>query len=112
MRIIIIALTFILAFSIGCKTKQPSGCCIHAPAVGTTTGTVSHQYKTTGCGTVIIVTPADGGTTMTLIPKDKLDKAFDKDGLIITFNYSLLKMPTREGCTTGNMAEITDIAKQ
>jgi hypothetical protein len=80
-----------------------------APA-GSTTGKVSHQYRSTGCATVIVFTK--DGTEMTLIPKDKLAAELDADGLEITFNYHLLKMPNPAGCSVGMPAEITDAAKK
>jgi thioredoxin-related protein len=70
-------------------------------------GKVSHQYKATGCATVVIINK--DGETITLIPKDMLDAKLDVDGLEITFNYRPLKMPNPAGCTAGFPAELTNI---
>ncbi len=70
-------------------------------------GKVSHQYKATGCATVIIINK--DGETITIIPKDRLDASLDVDGLEITFNYRPLKMPNPVGCTAGFPAELTNI---
>lgn len=77
---------------------------------GNTSGKVSHQYRTTGCATVIVFT--NEGTEMTLIPKDKLPAEFDIDKLEIKFNYHTLKMANPAGCNVGIPAEITDISKK
>lgn len=115
MKSTILLLALILALSTGCKThSQGSGCCSKqqtATVTGTTTGKVSHQFRATGCETVIIVDNAASSDPQILIPKDKLPKEFDQDGLVIKFNFRLLKMPNPEGCATGNIAEITDISK-
>jgi hypothetical protein len=84
---------------------------ISSSATGTTMGTVSHKYKATGCSTVIIVKQEEGDD-LTLIPKDKLAKEYDMDGMILMFNYHTLRMPQPEGCTTGIPAEITDVSKK
>lgn len=81
-----------------------------AQVAGSTTGTVSHKYRSTGCSTVVLVKHDE--TELTLIPKDKLAKEFDVEGMVITFNYHTLRMPQPEGCTTGQPAEITDISKK
>lgn len=79
--------------------------------MGNTKGEVSHEYRATGCATVILVANEDG-SSMTLIPKDKLDSKFDKNGLKISFNYHPLKMANPAGCSVGIPAEITDISLQ
>lgn len=78
--------------------------------VGNTIGKVSHKFKATGCATVIIID--QNGSELVLIPKDKLEKDLDVDGLQINFNYRTLKMPQPAGCSTGIPAEITDISKK
>jgi hypothetical protein len=83
---------------------------ISAVPAGTTTGKVSHQYRSTGCATVIVF--IKDGTEMTLIPKDKLPAEYDVDGLQINFNYHPLKMANPAGCATGMPAEITDLSKK
>lgn len=79
-------------------------------ATGNTSGKVSHQYRSAGCATVIICT--QDGTELTLIPKEKLAKEFDVDGLEVQFNYHTLKMPQPAGCTVGMPAEITELSKK
>jgi hypothetical protein len=73
-----------------------------------TAGKVSHEYRATGCRTVIIVSTSD--EPLTLIPKDDLPEKFDKDGLEILFNFRLLKMLNPEGCSVGIPAELSDIS--
>lgn len=111
-----------IAFTSACKSKK-AGSSSAAPAsatasaepaaatvTGNTSGTVSHKYRATGCSTVIIV--KQDAEDLTLIPKDKIAKEFDVDGMMIMFNYHTLKMPQPQGCTTGIPAEITDISKK
>jgi len=45
-----------------------------------TFGKISHQYKSTGCSTVIIVEGSVLNAPLVLIPKDKLDNEINKDG--------------------------------
>lgn len=75
-------------------------------------GKVSHQYRETGCATVIIVERKAEESPLTLIPFQKLPDKFDKDGIQIKFHYRLLRMPNPAGCSVGLPAEITDISKQ
>ncbi|MEI6123553.1 MAG: hypothetical protein WCQ95_07975 [Bacteroidota bacterium] len=112
-HLVIIAVLALLACS--CKTKQhskPIDPNSGTAAVGKTVGTVSHQYKSTGCATVIIVKTEDAANPLVLIPKDALVAGLDKDGLELYFDYRLLKMPNPDGCTHGIMAELTNIAKK
>jgi hypothetical protein len=78
---------------------------------GVYVGKLSHQYKSTGCETVIIIAAQDDAAEMTLIPKDKLSKDVDVDGQLIRFDYRPLKMPQPAGCNVGIPAEITNITK-
>ncbi len=78
---------------------------------GVYVGKLSHQYKSTGCETVIIIASHDDVAEMTLIPKDKLSKDVDVDGQLIRFDYRPLKMPQPAGCNVGMPAEITNITK-
>lgn len=110
MKKLTILLACLMILSAGCKTKKNSNG-DQAMNPGNTTGKVSHQYQSTGCNTVIIVTNADDQSTQVLIPNAPLPDKFDKDGLSIKFNYRLLKMPNPPGCGAGNVAEITDVAK-
>ncbi|MES2286508.1 MAG: hypothetical protein V4547_12540 [Bacteroidota bacterium] len=75
-----------------------------------TIGKVSHEYRSTGCSTVIII--ADDINSTILIPKNKLAENIDVDGLEITFYYRKLRMPQPVGCTKGIPAELTDITKK
>lgn len=70
-------------------------------------GKVSHQYRAAGCLTVILVDKA--GESLVLIPTNQLPAQFDKDGLMLKFNYQLLKMPNPKGCEVGIPAELSNI---
>ena len=102
----------ILLFTIAllsCKSSKNSAA-ITSPETDNsskTIGKISHQYRSTGCSTVIVVTNSDG--ELTLIPKDKLDNKLDKDGIEIYFNYQTLRMPQPANCNVGLPAEITNI---
>jgi hypothetical protein len=105
---------------LSCKPKKeatataasdPTAAQVSPSATGTTMGTVSHKYKATGCSTVIIVKQEEGDD-LTLIPKDKLAKEYDMDGMTLMFNYHTLRMPQPEGCTVGIPAEFSDISKK
>ncbi|MGZ4097662.1 MAG: hypothetical protein ACXVNM_02210 [Bacteroidia bacterium] len=74
-----------------------------------TAGKVSHEFKKSGCRTVIIL---QSDPAVILIPREKLPKAFDKNGLIIFFNYRRLRTPNPIGCVKGVPAEITNISKK
>jgi hypothetical protein len=108
-----------VAMVVSCKSKKDaasssttaSTAIVQAVVAGTTSGTVSHKYNSTGCSTVIIVKQEEG-EDITLIPKDKLTKEFDVDGMNILFNYHTLRMPQPQGCTVGMPAEVTDISKK
>ena len=117
-------IAFILLIStvsvIGCKSKRTAATSA-APAnstsaamitsnQGNTTGKVSHEYRATGCNTVINF--EQEGVRMTIIPKDPLPSELDIDGTQITFNYRTLRMPNPEGCTVGIPAEVSDISKK
>jgi len=108
MRTTILALALISLFSFGCVTKHAGG---FIP-IGTTLGKVSHQYRATGCATVVIVKRDDSQQPITLIPRDTLSEIFDVDGLEIYFNYHPLKMRNPAGCKVGIPAELTDISKK
>lgn len=107
---------FIMCFLgvVSCHSKQKN--IVSAPNVEQTAvtpktiGKVSHQYRATGCSTVIII--ADDVNPIILIPKNKLAENLDVDGLEISFNYRKLRMPQPVGCTKGTPAELTDITKK
>lgn len=79
---------------------------------GKTLGRVSHQYRNSGCATVIEVILADSNEIQTLIPKDKLAQDIDVDNMMIYFTFHTLRMPQPEGCSVGQPAEINDIVKK
>src|SRR4051812_49319974 len=107
MRSIIIMLSLVVSFTTGCKSKKEATSTTASATVGGTTGKVSHQYQSTGCSTVVIISAADA--PITIIPKDKLSKEFDLDGQEITFDYHPLKMPQPAGCNVGIPAELSNI---
>jgi len=92
-----------------CKNKRSMSEEGNGLTKGATLGKVSHKYKASGCSPVIIV---PGDPEMVIIPKDKLDGKFDKDGLEIYFDYHPLKMANPPGCTTGIPAEVTNVCKK
>src|ERR1044071_4451613 len=99
----------ILSFTF-CKTKKSSNVAQTRPAnipEGKVEGVVSHKYD--NCGAVVILKTKEGETV--LIPFPELDKKFDSDGSTIWFNYRKLRMPHPGVCTTGIMAELTNITK-
>jgi hypothetical protein len=71
-------------------------------------GTVSHKHGT--CGTVVTIKAV--GVETVLVPYPALDKKFDVDGLSIEFTYRKLRMPKREGCDDGIMAELMEVSKK
>jgi hypothetical protein len=74
---------------------------------GKVEGIVSHKYN--NCGAVVVLKSSAGETV--LIPFPELDKQYDSDGLTIQFNYRKLRMAHPGVCTTGVMAELSNIVK-
>ena len=112
-KIILITICYSLLFA--CKPKKKiitSADDKKTPAVSKTVGKVSHQYKATGCSTVILIESSVLDAPRVLIPKDKLPAPFDVDGLEISFNYRTLRMPNPPGCTIGIPVGISDISKK
>lgn len=72
-------------------------------------GKVSHQYRQSGCSTVVVVT--NEAYKIILIPKDKLPVDLDVDGQEISFYYRTLKMPQPAGCVKGMPAVFREIEK-
>jgi hypothetical protein len=110
-KILLLSVIGIVLFS--CKSKKDmgnSGTDSNPGEKSQTTGIVSHQYRP-ACSTVIIVAEKGSADSIVLIPKDKLGE-FDKDGLVISFNYRTLRMPNPDGCIKGIPAEISDISKK
>jgi len=77
-------------------------------AIGTHMGMVSHQYRATGCKTVVIINGDEG---VTLIPVEGLPDSLDMDGKLIKFDYTTLRMPQPEGCNTGLPASLTNVTE-
>jgi hypothetical protein len=106
-KFVVLLLSLSLTLVYSCKTKKTVSS--DSTAKGATLGKVSFKFKETGCSSVIIITSEDG-TESVLIPKDKLDSKFDKDGLEIYFDYTGLRMLQPAGCTTGIPAQIANIS--
>ena len=108
-------LSIAVSISVACKTKKATSESSSTEMKQTTEqsapktiGKVSHQYRATGCATVVIIKTADN--TITLIPKDKLPDNLDVDGLEISFEYHTLKMHNPVGCNVGIPAALTNIS--
>lgn len=80
--------------------------------LGLTLGKVSHQYRNTGCSTVVIINSKKIEDQIVLIPLDTLSSEFDVDGLEIYFNYHPLKRMNPAGCSVGAPAKLSDISKK
>jgi hypothetical protein len=113
MRLFIILIAFSLFAIPGCKTRDKAikQTNVSVVPIGTTLGKVSHQFRETGCATVVIVSK-DGQEDLTLIPVDTLPKEYDTNGLEIYFNYRLLKVKNPVGCHVGIPARLSDISKK
>ena len=92
-----------------CKAKKPEAVSSRPPLADDQKvyGTVSHKHGM--CGTVVVLKAAGPGAI--LVPYPALDKSFDIDGLSIKFTYRRLRMPQRENCENGVMAELKDVEK-
>ncbi len=122
MKSYIVLITICLAMATSCKSKKEVAATATVPVTtavteqpatkGNTFGKVSHQYKATGCATVVVVKIEGEEKPLTLIPKDILPSSIDIDGLEISFNYRTLKMPQPAGCNVGIPAELTEISKK
>lgn len=89
-----------------CKAKKQAQTTVET-AVGAFSGTVSHQYRATGCKTVIMVSGED---SLTIIPVEGLPESMDVDGTQIWFDYVTLRMPQPEGCNTGVPASLSHVS--
>jgi hypothetical protein len=73
-----------ISFAGACKSKEHMGASgtdsQHASEIPKTIGKVSHQFRSSGCATVILVKNVNEEDTLIFIPRLKLDK-FDVDGL-------------------------------
>jgi len=116
MKNILFIIVIVIFISTSCKTKQsisPTTKAVEQKSVkGKTLGKVSHQYKPSGCATVIIINKEGQDKPITLIPKDELPKGIDVSGQEIYFDYHTLRMKNPAGCDVGIPAEITNISKK
>jgi hypothetical protein len=108
----IISWTLLLIFSIGCKSThksaEPVSVKPDASSSTKTTGTVTHAYQASGCGTAVVITNSQSGAKTILLPINELG-AFDVEGLEITFHFHPLKKMNPPGCKTGSPASLSDI---
>ena len=110
-RFLSFTIAFVIVFT-ACKSKQVTSVPNDQANNGSgTIGTVSHQFRASGCTTVILVYSANKEDTLILIPRLELNK-YDVNGLKISFNYRKLRMPNPVGCTKGIPAEISNIKKK
>jgi hypothetical protein len=102
------SLTVLILFSL-CKAKKTEAITTRPSTADDhlTLGTVSHKHGK--CGTVVLVKAV--GVETILVPYPALDKEYDVDGLSIKFTYRKLRMPQREGCESGIMAELKGVQK-
>lgn len=126
MRILLFILFSASLLFIQCKPKKNISSVPSSPTLAVTpaettdlpkdekivTGKVSHQFRATGCSTVVIVYKANEENPITLIPRQKLPEQFDVDGMEINFNYHPLKMPNPSGCKKGFPADLLNIHKK
>lgn len=104
-KLAIIGLLFV---TLSCKTTHQSVENNARPIIkGSTEGVVSHQYRKSGCQTVIVIKNLQ--ETFTIIPVEGFDAKYDKDNLKISFDYLPLKMKNPDGCNVGIPAEIKNI---
>jgi len=90
-----------------CKENKAAKTDTVVAVTGAHTGVVSHEYRASGCKTVIIV---DGDERVTIIPVEGLPASMDVDGTKITFDYTTLRMPQPEGCNTGLPASLSNVS--
>ena len=117
MRHILVLLLALIVLTFSCKTRHVTEK-THLPAPDQTTeasktlGKVSHQYRATGCNTVILVENNENTDTLVLIPIDTLSKEFDKDAQLIYFDYRLLKIWNPATCSHGIPATLSNISNK
>lgn len=109
MRKLILLLGIILLISCKSSEKQVVNKLISTVVKGKYTGKVTHQYKTEGCKTIIIVNK-ENDKPLNLIPMNELDAKYDKDNLKISFDFLPLRVKNPLGCNIGIPAQITNIA--
>lgn len=100
----------VLSFFSFCKAKKTEAITTRPSTADNhkTVGTVSHKHGT--CGTVVTIKAV--GVETVLVPYPALDQKFDVEGLSIEFTYRKLRMPKRDGCDDGIMAELEDVSKK
>lgn len=105
----IFSIAILILFSF-CKAKKTEAITTRPSTADNqkTAGTVSHKHGK--CGTVVLVKAV--GVETVLVPYPALDKAFDIDGLSIEFTYRKLRMPKRDGCDEGIMAQLDEVSKK
>jgi len=72
-----------------------------------TSGIVSHQYRPSGCQTIMLCKREVEKDTLFLIPMTSLGE-FDKAGLEISFSYRILRVHNPKGCK-GTPVQVSDI---
>ena len=109
MKLRLFSFVLLIAFSF-CKTKKTEAITTRPSTADNqkTIGTVSHKHGK--CGTVVLVKAV--GVETVLVPYPALDQKYDVDGLSIEFSYRKLRMPKREGCDEGIMAELSGVEKK
>ncbi len=100
---------------VSCKSKQSNSTQITEKSDKTSQsansvkaiGMVSHQYNSSGCGTIILCKREIEKDTLFLIPMTPLGE-YDKDGLEIFFNYRILRIHNPKGCK-GTPVQVSNI---
>jgi hypothetical protein len=114
-KVISISCSLLLFISIGCKSThrntEPVPAKTDATPPSKTSGTVTHAYQASGCGTAVVITNHQSGNKIVLLPVNDLG-IFDVEGLEITFHYHPLKKMNPPGCKTGSPASLSDIEKK
>lgn len=115
--ILFYALTLVV-IEIGCKPKkqiltslEQGHADVQQITPGEISGRISHQFRTEGCPTIIIVSQGEKDS-LVLIPSEVLPSNVDINGLEVLFNYHTLRIPQPNGCNLGIPAEITNITKE
>ena len=124
MKNLTIIITVLALFMVSCKTKQQKQTSSVTPVVATDASTgssnivakikgkVSHEYRPGGCNTVVVVISDASTEPLTLIPVKPLPDEFDKDGMIIYFNYLPSRIKSPEGCTVGIPAVLSEVSSK
>ncbi len=113
-------LIMILILGTSCRTKKvktqiednPPKVETEVIKQGTNVGQVSHQYKSDGCKSIIIIDNVDGSQPQILIPIKGLESDFDVDGMNITFDFILSRVKQPEGCKQGQPAILSNVQKK